>query len=314
MRVTAPRPRRSSCGSPVRVCPSMARAAAERGPDVGEPIRIRRCAGPAGPPAAARGRPRRIRPWSRSTTPRAWRATDSIHGVGRRRQRARSARASAARGSAMASRNSSAGSTASSVGTGAPFPHQALHFTTVEDACAIHQRSGGHHDPHAGRRSPTEDRTTAHSGPAPGHHRTHDADLIVDSETDDPADFNFICDGQHVLRRTTAQPRPSRRYVARGSTAANASTTRRLATLFGDRRHGAPERRPCAGADRRAGRRPHDPGEQRTSWRTLDELDRGWRTRGRRRPTTSCTSAARGDVLPGHRARGDRPDRTLAAR
>ena len=115
---------RSSSRSPVRVLPVQGQGAAERRPDVGEPVRVAAAPGQlAGRPELADGldgaalrRAARC-PW-------AWRATDSIHGSAEAEARSR-ARAAAWAGSAIASRSSSSASATSwLLGIGGPFPHQ----------------------------------------------------------------------------------------------------------------------------------------------------------------------------------------------
>ena len=211
-----------------------------------------------------------------------------------------------ARGSATASRSSSAASTAARQ---APVPPSLANrsLTTVEDACATRKPPAAAVTVTPGDDSPTEaarQRTRDQLG-HPGQGRRPDR---RSSETDDLADFNFICDAPARARGRSRSREPARRLLRRqGRTPANDRALPRWTRACGGRRTA---RRmtamPCATGCRRAATRPRTTScSPSPSWTAMKDVE----VRDTRplRP-----HRAQGDVLSGDRTRRDGSDGTVA--
>ena len=176
----------------------------------------------------------------------------------------------------------------------APPSHLNRCLTTVGDACAILASPRARRDSHARRRpgracrQRTRDQLELL--------RADDHGLLIVSETDDPADFNFICDRTHVLLPPEDGRDPEHRrgeLDARGLLRRAAGPT---STTWADSDDGQPDALACPGAtalpSRRGLRRPGPA-------RTLAELDGDPAFGpGSPRPTTSSTSLARARCCP----------------
>ena len=301
---TAPSTARSSSRSPVRVCPSIARAAAERGPDVGEAVRV----------AAAPGQlPRRrssrtasgVRPWSRSTTPRAWRATDSIHGS------ADPWPAVAARAAAWPARRWPAGAAPRPPrppgcwASAAPSPTTAVTTSVKRQPRVVAKAS------QAMTLTPGDDLNET------SRQRTRDQ-------------FELLREAHGTRSSSTPTTPPTSTSSAAASTCW--STLRRTSTGPRRRLHRPGQRpgrraRPTSGPSRTPAARRGTGCQAAASFRRVEPPSRTTRTcsppwprwTGTRRwrisrgPTTSCTSAPQGIELPGDRAGRDRSRAAVAA-